>query len=67
MYDRIISDDPFSKGYADDIYKTQQMFDEAVNDCLAALKFVYDWFFTSKMIKIFFTALYTDQYKLYLK
>ena len=51
MRDKIISDDPFSLGYVPDQYKTQQMCDKAVDDCLAALKFVPYWFVTSKMIK----------------
>ena len=38
---------------------------KAVDDCLAALKFVPNWFVTSKMIKIVFTALYTDENILY--
>ena len=33
---------------------------KVVDDCLAALKFVPDWFVRSKMIKILFTALYAD-------
>ena len=33
------------------------MCDKAVNDSLAALKLISDWFVTSKRIKIFFTAL----------
>ena len=37
------------------------MFDKAVDDCLAALKFVPDWFVTSKMINVLFTALYADE------
>ena len=41
------------------------MRDKAVDDCLAALKFVPDSFVTSKMIKIFFTALYADENILY--
>ena len=36
------------------------MCDEAVDDCLAALKIAPDWFVTSKMIKILFTAFYVD-------
>ena len=36
-----------------------------VDDCLAALKLVPDWFVTSKMIKILFTALYADENILY--
>ena len=38
--------------YVPDQYKTQQICDKAVDDCLAALKFVPDWFVTSKMVKI---------------
>ena len=43
MCDRIVSDGPFSIRYVPDQYKAQQMCDEAVEDCLAALKFVPDW------------------------
>ena len=42
------------------------MCDKAVDDCLAALKFVPDWFVTSKMIEKLFTALYSDENILYL-
>ena len=41
------------------------MCDKAVDDSLAALEFVPDWFITSKMIKKLFTALYADENKLY--
>ena len=41
------------------------MSDNAVHDCLAALKFVPDWFVTSEMIKILFTAFYADENVLY--
>ena len=37
------------------------MRDEAVNNCLATLKLVLDWFVTSEMIKKPFTALYADE------
>ena len=37
------------------------MCDKAADDCLAALKFAPDWFVTSKLIKILFTALYADE------
>ena len=46
-----ISEDPFSIRYVPDQYKTQQMCDKAVEDCLAALKFIPNWFVTSKKIK----------------
>ena len=42
------------------------MCDKAVDVCLAALKFVPDWFVTSKMIKILFTALCADENILYI-
>ena len=41
------------------------MCDEAIDDFLAALKFVPDWFVWSKMIKIPFTDLYVDEDILY--
>ena len=39
---------------------TQNICDEAVEDFLAALKFISGWFFTSKMIKKLYTVLYAD-------
>ena len=50
-----------------DRYKTKEMCDKAVDDCLTALKFVHDWFVTSKTIKKLFTDLYTDENILYFK
>ena len=41
------------------------MCDEAVDDCLAALKLVPDWFVTSKNIEKLFTAMYTNDNILY--
>ena len=41
------------------------MWDKAVDDCLAALRFVPDWFVISKMIKKLFTALYADENTFY--
>ena len=41
------------------------MCDEAVDNCLAALELVPNWFVTGKMIKKFFTALYADENLLY--
>ena len=38
---------------------------EAVDDCLAAFRFIPDWFVTSKMIKNLFTALYADDNTIY--
>ena len=48
-------------------YKTQEMCDKAVNDCLVALKFIFYWFVTSKMIKKILAALYADDNILCLK
>ena len=41
------------------------MCDEAVDDSLAALKLIPNWFVTNKMIKKLFTALYADENMLY--
>ena len=60
MCGRVIYEDPFMLVYCPDRYKTQKMCDEAVDDCLAALKFIPDWFVTSKMIKKLLSALYAD-------
>ena len=37
------------------------MCDEVVDDSLASLQLIPDWFVTSKMIKKLFTALYADE------
>ena len=37
------------------------MCDKAVDDSLAALKLIPDWFVTSKMIKKLYTVLYADK------
>ena len=57
MCDRVASEDPFMLVYCPDKYKSQRMCDEAVDHCLTVLKFIPDWFVTSKMIKKLFTAL----------
>ena len=51
MCDSFISEDCFAIRVVPDEYKTHQMFDEVAADFLAALKYVPDWFVTSKMIK----------------
>ena len=61
--DRIISNNPFSLRYIPNQYKTKQMCNKAVDDCLAALKFVPDWFVTNEMMENFL-LLYT-QMKIY--
>ena len=42
-----------------DRFKTQMMYDEAVDDCLATLKFIPDWFVTSKMLEKLDNGLHT--------
>ena len=54
MFDTVVSKDHFLVVYCPDKYKTQRMCDEAVDDCLAALKLVPDWLLTSEMIKTFY-------------
>ena len=41
------------------------MCNKAVDDCLATLRFLPEWFVTNKMIKIPFTALHADKNILY--
>ena len=48
MCNSIVCEDSFSIRCNSDQYKTQQMCDKAFDYCLTALKFVSDWFFTSK-------------------
>ena len=64
MCNSIIRDDPFSIIHVPDQYKTQQMYDKAVDYCLAPLKFVPDWFFTSKMIKTLYCVVCIWKYTL---
>ena len=42
MCDTVVSENPSLIVYCTDKYKTQMMFDEAADDCLAALKLVLD-------------------------
>ena len=60
-YDRVVSEDLFLIMYCTDKYITQKI----VDDSLAALKLIPDWFVTSKMVKKLFTALYADENILY--
>ena len=50
MCGRAIFENPFMLVYCSDKYKTQRMCDEAVDDCLATLKIICDWFVTGKML-----------------
>ena len=51
-----------------DKYKTQEMYDKAVDSCLLALKFVPDWFVKNEMIEKLDSAVTTQKvskYKLF--
>ena len=65
MCDRVIYENPFLIVYCPDKYITQNKCDEAVDDCLATLELIPDWFVTSKMFKKLYTALYADENMLY--
>ena len=43
--------------YCPNRYKSQTMCNEVVDDCLGALKFIPDWFVTSKVLEKFHSAL----------
>ena len=60
MCDKIVSEDPFKLKYCHNRYKSQEMCDKVVDDSLPVLKFVPDWFVTSKVIKKLLTVLYAD-------
>ena len=66
MSNRSLFEVYFSIRHIPDQYKTQSLCDKAVDDYLAALKLVPDWFVTSKMIKELFTALYAEENMLFL-
>ena len=51
--DRVVSEDPFILIYYPDRYKSQKLCDETVDGCLAVLKFIPDWFVTSKILEKF--------------
>ena len=53
MCDSVGCEDPFMIVYCPDIYKTQRMCDQTIDDCLAALNFISNQFVTSKMLRKF--------------
>ena len=65
MCDRVVFEDPFLIVYWPDKYITKKMCDEAVDDSLAILKLISDWFVTNEMTKKMFTALYANENILY--
>ena len=50
MWERVVSEDSFMIIYCPYKYKTQNMYVEAVDDCLAALRFIPGCFVTSFMM-----------------
>ena len=56
----VVSLYPFLVVHCPDKYITQVMCHEAVDDSLASLKLIFDWFITSKMIKKLYAILYAD-------
>ena len=67
MCDRVSSEDPFLIVYCPNKYKTERMCDEAVDDPLASLQLIPDWFVLSKTNKILFITFYADENVLYFK
>ena len=61
MHHRVVSEDLFLVVYCPVKYKTQIICDKAVDDFLATLNLITDWFVTTKMIKELCTALYADE------
>ena len=60
----VVCEDSFLIVYCPNKYKThkiQKICDEAVNDSLSALKVIPDWFVSTKIIEVLFTALYADE------
>ena len=60
MCNSIICEDPFSVRYVPDQYKTQQMRDKAVDDCLGALEVASFGLLQIKWLKLF-TAFNADE------
>ena len=66
MCDKTVSDDFFMLKYFLDRYKTQKISDKAVDNFLPALKFLPEWFLTSKMIKKLDDALFANDYIIFI-
>ena len=60
LRDRVTSENPFMLKFCLDRYKTYEMCDEAVDDCLSAIKFIPGWFVADKMIRKVHEALFTN-------
>ena len=62
MWNQVVSEDSFMLLYCPNRYKTQKMCDEDFDDYLVVLKFISDWFVTSKMLEKFHDALLANDY-----
>lgn len=60
MCGRVVSEDLFMIVYCSNKYKTQRMCAEALDHCLATLKFIPVWFVTNEMLKKFHNALHIN-------
>ena len=60
LWNIVVSKDALILIYCPNRYKTQKIYDEARDDCLAASKYILDWFVTSKMLEKFHAALNTN-------
>ena len=60
MCDKVVSKKPIMLKYCSERYKTQKMCDKAVEGCLSALKFVADWFVSSKILEILGNVLFSN-------
>ena len=66
MCNVVVLKDPFMLIDCSNRYKTQKMCDQAVDDCLAALKFILDWFVTSKILEKLYSSLIKILVKLHI-
>ena len=60
MCDKIPSKELFMLKNYHDRYKTQEIYDKAVDSYLPTLKFVSDWFVTSKMVQKLDNAVFSN-------
>ena len=60
LHDKAFPENSFMLKYCLGKFKTQEMSDKAVDSFLLTLKFIPDWFFTSRIIKKLYNSLWTD-------
>ena len=62
LCNKVVSEDPVMFKHCHDKYKIYKMCDKAVDSYLLALKFVPNWFVTSKVIEKLDSATFSDDY-----